>query len=257
MPNWLSDVTWHHSHALAGRTFRWGRLGDDYVGDWTGVLVVRADANGTATMVRSYAEADRNVVEKVTNGEAAAFLRAIKGRVSLHASSVVVDGRGLLMTGQSGAGKSTIAGRLCDDFGAELLADDVAGVDLACNHLRLEPSERALWLDDGTGVKVPLPARVASQEVDLALFVFLRFDDTLNGLATQRIHGAEVVPRVLESLLRFDPAPDLWGREFDLLARFASGVPMLDLARPRVVSSSQTAASVVRLMEHYAQGRVS
>ncbi len=55
-----------------------------------------------------------------------------------HASSVALDGRGLLITGAAGSGKSTLALTLMA-FGAELIADDRTrltqvdqGIELSC-----------------------------------------------------------------------------------------------------------------------------
>lgn len=42
----------------------------------------------------------------------------------LHATAVALDGRGLLLCGPSGSGKSSLAARLIDLHGAALVADD-------------------------------------------------------------------------------------------------------------------------------------
>jgi HPr kinase/phosphorylase len=61
----------------------------------------------------------------------------------IHATAVAIDGRGILLLGPSGAGKSDLALRLIDR-GAKLIADD--RVDL---------------VDDGTGVMLHAPTRIA------------------------------------------------------------------------------------------------
>ncbi|NDE90885.1 MAG: serine/threonine protein kinase [Alphaproteobacteria bacterium] len=54
--------------------------------------------------------------------------------ITLHATSVVFCGRGLLLRGPSGAGKSDLALRLID-AGGTLIADDYTNVHVHENHL--------------------------------------------------------------------------------------------------------------------------
>jgi hypothetical protein len=52
----------------------------------------------------------------------------VLGLVPLHAACVGVDGRGVLLTGEAGAGKST-ASLVCGEAGLELLSEDAVFVD--------------------------------------------------------------------------------------------------------------------------------
>lgn len=69
----------------------------------------------------------------------------MSARVTLHATTVALGGRAVLITGPSGAGKSDLALRLIDR-GAELVADDYT--ELA---------------HDGTGLVAGSPATIAGQ----------------------------------------------------------------------------------------------
>jgi hypothetical protein len=249
IPEWLAEVAWERTHELPDRSFRWGRLGCDYVGDWHGVLVVRADATGAVKAWEANPAASADLVTKIREGEATAFLRALQGEMSFHASAVLLHERAVLLTGASGAGKSTLAAKLCTHFGAALLADDVAGLDLAHSSLRVRPSERNSWLARADGEKKPTPSRVAEASGELSLFLVLRFDDDLEGIRLRELRGAEVVPRILEGLLRFEPGPALWSREFDLFARLLRDVRLFEIARSRSVLADRTAATIVELAQ--------
>jgi hypothetical protein len=69
---------------------------------------------------------DLTYVAGVVAGPVASFLRWQRGLASLHASAVVVDGRVMVIGGQSGAGKSTTTAALALR-GHPLFSDDVLG----------------------------------------------------------------------------------------------------------------------------------
>jgi hypothetical protein len=188
--------------------------------------------------------ATKAALEKVANGEAAAFLRSLAGGLSLHASAVAHHGAALMMIGPSGAGKSTTAAAMCSGFGASLLADDVAGLELAPWGLRALPSEGSSWLDDGCGNKRSVATRVATQPADVKAIVWLSFDESLRSPRVVRVRGSAIVSQMLEALLRFDLAPTVWEREFELLSRLTEDIQLLSLSRSRRVSPEQTAQLV-------------
>src|SRR5205823_1032857 len=108
--------------------------------------------------------------------------------LSLHASVVARDGAAVACVGSSGAGKSTIAARLCSQ-GWELLADDIASIDFDADGVAVAPTEAEHWLDRAAlawldprrrprrGDKIPVaPIRVAKGPARLRGIVFLRFD---------------------------------------------------------------------------------
>lgn len=70
---------------------------------------------------------------------------AAAGVPLLHAAAVEIDGRAILLLGQSGAGKSTIAGALVAS-GCPLLSDDVAAITQVPEGLRVQPGGRRLRL---------------------------------------------------------------------------------------------------------------
>jgi HPr kinase/phosphorylase len=106
-------------------------------------------------------------------------------RATLHASAVAVDGRGLLITGASGAGKSSLALALIG-LGAQLVSDDQttlehtdAGVGLGCPL----PELRGVIEVRGMGLlRAPIAART-----DLALVV------DLDAVETQRLPPTRMI----------------------------------------------------------------
>ncbi|MES2472075.1 MAG: aldolase [Pseudomonadota bacterium] len=92
------------------------------------------------------------------------------GDINIHASCVALGGKGVLLLGASGAGKSDLALRLIDD-GAVLVADDrtLLFVKNGALHAKAPPSIQGLLEIRGLGI-VELPARPS---VKLALAVTL------------------------------------------------------------------------------------
>jgi hypothetical protein len=86
--------------------------------------VFRIDA--AATRLDAWWESPLTDADAVTYllGPVLAFLLRLRGRVPLHASGAVVDGRAVLFAGDAGAGKSTTAAALAA-LGCPLLSDDV------------------------------------------------------------------------------------------------------------------------------------
>ena len=74
---------------------------------------------------------------------------AAVGRLTLHATCVALDGRGVLITGPSGSGKSALALSLMA-LGAQLVADDQVTLSLR---------EGALWADCPPAIRGMIVAR--------------------------------------------------------------------------------------------------
>ena len=247
---WLSEVAWRRAIVQADRRFRWGRLGQDYVGEWVGLLLLRLDPNGEIKTAIGAPDVSPASLEKITNGEGAAFARSIRGKVSLHAAAVAIGASGVVLSGLSGSGKSTAAFHLCSSHGGELLADDITGLDVAGDAaVFAEPRERFSWLCDGHGDKHPRPVRIAERAVGLGALVRLGFDDRLREAELRPVRGARAVSHVLDALLRFDVGFETWASEFEVATALAASVPVFDLERPLATPSEEIAELVVSLVQ--------
>ena len=139
--------------------------------------------------------------------------------VTLHASCVAIGGRGILLTGSSGSGKSDLALRLIDR-GAALIADDGTMIEARGGrlHARCGPNIAGRIEARGVGI-LALPFR---DEVTLALMVALdeaptRLPDEplqthdIEGLALPRIalaaFEASAPFKVEQALSRYGLAP--------------------------------------------------
>jgi len=83
--------------------------------------------NGDQIIVRPYSQNNFRVVRLYLLGTAMGVLLMQRGLLPIHGSTVVINGCGVIFTGVSGAGKSTMAAAL-HKKGYSLLADDVSAV---------------------------------------------------------------------------------------------------------------------------------
>ena len=117
---------------------------------------------------------------------------------NIHASCVAIGGRGILLVGKSGMGKSDLALRLIDS-GARLVADDrtILYVAKGALHARAPDSIKGLLEIRGLGI-VTVPVRACAK---IALVVRLGAED-VRLPATRLYHmpaglkGAKAVPEI-------------------------------------------------------------
>jgi hypothetical protein len=108
-----------------------------------GRFVVSTDGTHIAAEV----PAERRWPWRLLLAQALPIAATLQGLEVLHASAVVVDGRGVAVTGQSGAGKTTLALELVKR-GADFLADDVLAIEAAGGGVTAHPGVGIVNVDD-------------------------------------------------------------------------------------------------------------
>jgi hypothetical protein len=107
------------------------RVNDCVIVKFAGVGVFRINSKNNAIDYVWLSNDPDHLGPILLEGYMFALLLTLRGKCVLHASGVkLVDGRALVMVGQSGAGKSTMATLLAAG-GRPHIADDVIGVDLS------------------------------------------------------------------------------------------------------------------------------
>lgn len=82
---------------------------------------------GSTITVQVCDAADINIVKLLLLGFALGMVLTQRGVLVMHASALELGGRGILLVGPPGAGKSTMAAALCQE-GWSFLADDIAAI---------------------------------------------------------------------------------------------------------------------------------
>ncbi len=134
----------------------------------------------------------------------------------LHSSAVVLDGRGLLFVGHSEAGKSTIAGMLKDNAGAEILCDDRNIVRRWPDGFKVHGTWSHGTLPDVSATAAPLHALFFLEQAE---------ENRLLPVAEKR----DKVLRLTSFLVKPFEDADWWNKELDLVEQLAAQVPFFVL----------------------------
>lgn len=216
--------------------------------------------------------ADPGIVRAYLSGIATGVALHQRGLAPLHGACVARDGRGLILMGASGAGKSTTAAMLAAE-GFGIVCDDVSVVEWREGAPFVPPSGRApkLWEDaaaalglggesddgDAAGAvaeyaglaKRVLPAEgeapPAPRLAAIFLLSWLHPDDGPPEL--RRLAGIEAV-RALRANFYLEDLPGPLGREGACLAqaaRILAAVPVYALARPRAAGRMEEAKTAI------------
>jgi hypothetical protein len=242
---------------------RVGRDGSRLVAEWAGLGALRVGTDGSDPVVTVAARVESVEEHRWREGPLRALLRHLEGRPTLHASAVSLGGNALLFLGDSGAGKSTCAADLCGRVGGELLADDLAEVDLLGDRVVVSPTADHHWLlgDSASALGHPPPtrpkdavpaARVAPEPRRLAAIVVLAFGPESSPTTLTSVRGRSAFSVINAGYARFvvdDARIQL--RDLDLIGRIAGSVPVHTLTRPRSFAAlADTAQVLVRLAAH-------
>lgn len=116
----------------------------------------------------------------------------------IHATCVAIGGRGVLLAGRSGAGKSDLALRLIDR-GATLVSDDYSELSERGGRLIATPPERLAGKMEVRGIGViDMPYQT---ETDVALIITLDEPvDRMPEFATRHLAGVDVPAATLAAL---------------------------------------------------------
>lgn len=252
LPDALEDCGW--MQAAEGRVL--------FRVDGAGRLLVEGDRSIT---VQLEPDAPANVVDYLLYGWATKAVLLARGVFSLHGSSVALPSGGVVVTGRSGAGKSTTSVALARR-GGRLVIDDVSPVELGPAGARVLPFVRPVHLVDDAAEAAGLDltsGRVlharqskraydlpthADDPMDLDLFIHLLPRPRATRVELVPLHGARrlAVLKQVSDKVGLSSAGSRRTSYFDWATRFTTTVPMAQIVRP---PDADTLAEVLDLIE--------
>jgi hypothetical protein len=243
------SVRWIHEVRVDDAvTFRRGKLGSRMVADWPGFARLTCARDGSAATLVPAAGVSRRAIEDLRGGPVNALLRDLAGQLALHASAVAIEGKAVMFLGENGAGKSTAAAEMCLGHRAQMLADDVALLEIGEAGVDVLPSDGRHWLtrESCLALGIPQPragasgdkrelrsSNIAGGPCPLALVVALCFGPSLATATLRPLRGSDAARLLLAAAIRFD-VEDARARrrEFEQVTTVYRRAPFLELVRP-------------------------
>jgi hypothetical protein len=113
--------------------------------------------NGNEVLIQPGEKADAASVRLFLAGSAFGALLHQQCILPLHGSSFSYNGKGIVICGTSGAGKSSVVAAFCQNQG-QFINDDITPLQIADDHTTIVPINTRLKLWDDTLKKLNLPA---------------------------------------------------------------------------------------------------
>ena len=184
-----------------------------------------------------------------------------RGSCVLHASSLLSPHGAVLVTGQSGAGKSTTVARLVMD-GWPLQTDDISAIGAgASGVLEIQPGARAIQLDEQASaslgfdtrglerhawqrqkMSVPVPIADPRRGAPVVRIIFLQHAETFS---VRTARGRDKLDLLLQAI--YGPVlPDVIAGIDALLGRFLRDIEMVVIGRPPEQWTLEEVVEVIR-----------
>ena len=201
--------------------------------------------------------------QRVLVGQVLPLVSLLQGHEVLHASALAVDGGAVLLCGQVGAGKSSLALRLIAE-GFPLLAEDVAALRVSDGQVLVEPGatvvnlRQAEWAATGTGMLPSLSGDLLGvSDKTMVLLPRSPLPLPLTGvyvLEPTRGTGVHISAAVAPSFadlagwtfVPYVASPSSTVLHLDVAAAIAAGVPVHDVQNDHDLGSAQVARDLAR-----------
>ncbi len=177
-------------------------------------------ANGNHINAVLDPEATKPAVELYLNGSAYGAILHQRQLLPLHGSSFVLNGKGIMLCGESGAGKSSLTAAFCKD-GCAFLTDDVSPIVFNNNKPHILPlSDRIkLWQDsldqlhydekqlteiwqDYSKYYLPVTAKSADAHVLDLIFIIEKHEDSQ--VIIEEVHGMDKFQLLRNEIYRWE-----------------------------------------------------
>jgi hypothetical protein len=201
--------------------------------------------------------------ERLVLAQVLPLAAVLRGMEILHASAVSLAGRAVAFLGGSGAGKTTLAGRIVAR-GAQLVTDDVLAVDLGGTTVwahrggavaRMDPRElrtmtpserRALGAVHGRGEKWHLTPALSPARLALGLTYHLARPAGVEGVDIVPIRPYDPALLLGSAFLTYLTEPERLRRQLEVCAAIAHTVPLYQVRAGASAASADVAQAVLR-----------
>lgn len=204
--------------------------------------------------------------ERLVLAQVLPLAAVLRGKDVLHASAVAVSDRAVAFMGRSGAGKTTLAGRIVAN-GARLVADDVLAIDLSGNDVLVHrggaiaridaaelramsaPERHVLGAVRARGEKWHVSPPLGPPRLPLALTYHLVRPAEVDHVDIAAVHPCDPALLLGNAFLPYVTDPERLRRLLDVCAAVAATTPLYEVRVGPDTASADVAAAVMRHVE--------
>lgn len=177
--------------------------------------------NGREIIIQTQGNVDLDQVKLFVLGSSLGMIMLQRNQLAIHGGTVVLDNKGLLITGERGAGKSTLTSALREK-GYLLVADDVSALDVSnslihpaypqqkvcediMDNLGYDKTHyKSLRMDSKIKYLIPTRHQFKSDSVPLKAIVELVCEDEASSLHVQELKGSEKLMTIYRNIYRIE-----------------------------------------------------
>jgi hypothetical protein len=216
-------------------------------------------SNGNYISMVLHPQATNATIELYLNGSTYGAILHQRKIMPMHGSCFVFDNRGIMLCGESGAGKSSLTAAFCLN-GSSFLTDDVTPILFSNNNpiiwamsdriklwddslLQLNQSKDLLIRIDPETEKFYFPLNSYEQSTFILNHVFLIEIHEKSDIVFQEVKGAEKVTALRNEIYRLEylqGMPENEGFYFDRLVEISKNIRITKLYRPMDIPIERT-----------------
>jgi hypothetical protein len=222
--------------------------------------------NGNSIVIEPDAECDQEEVKAFLLGSSLGMMLIQRNIVALHGGTVVVDGKGIIITGHCGAGKSTLTSAFIKS-GYPFLADDVSALgNNAEGSIIIHPTfpQQKLCKDamekmdydtnkfsivdiDREKYAIPLDKSFISSPVPLWAIYEINIG-TSGNVEISEVLGSDKIKILLKSIYRIEISRQIGfeSQYFKYCMNIAKNIPIFKISRPKDVFSVKEQMELIK-----------
>lgn len=210
--------------------------------------------NGNKVLIEAFEPENRQSIELYLNGSVTGAILHQRKQMPLHASSFQYKGHGIALSGDTGAGKSSITLGFINKYGASFLTDDITPI-LINNHVEISPigDSLKLWKNaleqlnpeekDLTRIRSDIekffyPLESQTPRSELRSIYFLQVSDQKQ-ITIEEIKGADKFELIFDNIYRKEYLEGMVETKlayFKTIAELAESVDCFVFKRPKDIS---------------------
>ena len=222
-------------------------------------------ANGSKIIIEDIETPDISEIKLFLLGSAFGALIFQRGKLPFHGSTVLINGKAVIVSGVSGAGKSTVTAELVKR-GYPIIADDVSLIDVVEKNVCVFPgfARIKLWADTLDLLKIddklekirPQLEKYSfpvdnyhNKKTEISNVIIIKTKNT-EGVTTEEIKGIEKFKILNNNIYRKQFAKPLKVEleQFKIVSQMSAKVKLFVLERPNATNSiKEVADSIIEL----------